>query len=246
MVFNHPDSGDTYQPGTTLMAWHIIFTRNDRRTKKSMLRVNNIDPMQPLPLGLLAEDLPKNNERPRLHKPILSTAPGQLMIDCHFLQSHALFGGISDDQADIVIDHLSQQKFKTGEYLFCQDDPGDRLFLITQGSVEILDETHATDPVQLAIRGTGDSIGEMALIDVQNRSASVRALEPVLTVSLSCHDLVSIHQQAPELFTQIIINVAREISRRLRSMDALLSTTIEDANSCLIRLNDKTDNLNKH
>jgi CRP-like cAMP-binding protein len=151
------------------------------------------------------------------------------MIDSSFLQSHALFGGISNEQITIVISHLEQQSFAAGSYLFRQGDSADRLFLICQGTVEVLDETNTANPVRLAVRGVGDSIGEMALIDVQNRSASIRTLEPVQTLSLSCHDLLKIHQCAPQLFTQIIINIAREISRRLRSMDALLSSALYDA-----------------
>ncbi|MEH6648563.1 MAG: cyclic nucleotide-binding domain-containing protein [Motiliproteus sp.] len=151
------------------------------------------------------------------------------MVDRSFLQSHALFGGISDSDIAIVEAQLKNEQFASGEYLFRQGDAGDRLLLICKGSVEILDEEGHATPVRLAVRGVGNSIGEMALIDIQSRSASVRALEPVTAMSLSCQSLLSIYQSTPELFTQIIVNIAREISRRLRSMDALLSSALYDA-----------------
>lgn len=151
------------------------------------------------------------------------------MVDRSFLQSHALFGGISDSDIAIVEAQLKQEQFASGDYLFRQGEPGDRLLLICRGSVEVLDEEGHATPVQLAVRGVGNSIGEMALIDIQSRSASVRALESVSAVSLSCQSLLSIYQSTPELFTQIIVNIAREISRRLRCMDALLSSALYDA-----------------
>ncbi|MEH6473928.1 MAG: cyclic nucleotide-binding domain-containing protein [Halopseudomonas sp.] len=154
------------------------------------------------------------------------------MIDKLFLQSHALFGGISDEQIDQVMVHLQQQQYQPGSYLFHQDETGDQLYLITQGSVEVLNDADLQDPVRLAVRSIGDSVGEMALIDVQNRSASVRALEPVTALSLSNDALGQIYQTNPLLFTQIIINIAREISRRLRSMDALLSCALYQSSKC--------------
>ncbi len=157
------------------------------------------------------------------------------MINRRFLQSHALFGGISDAQISVVMTHLKQERYPAGAYLFHQREVGDRLLLIVEGSVEVLSTTASTAPVRLAVRGVGDSVGEMALIDVQSRSASVRTLEPVRALSLSYHNLSRIYQIDPELYTRIIINIAREISRRLRSMDSLLSSALYDAADCLAR-----------
>ncbi|MEH6823483.1 MAG: cyclic nucleotide-binding domain-containing protein [Motiliproteus sp.] len=164
------------------------------------------------------------------------------MIDPVFLQAHALFGGVSDEQIPILVAHLNQEQYPPGAYLFHQEDAADRLFLITQGSVEVLSQTGAAEPVRLAVRGIGESIGEMALIDVQNRSASVRTLEPVVVLSLSHASLEQIYQAEPGLFTQIILNIAREISRRLRSMDALLGCALYETSDHQCRASIQTSN----
>ncbi len=148
------------------------------------------------------------------------------MIDDQLLLSWPLFGGVSQSGIRKVQALLKSEQYPQGCYLFHQGDPGDRLFLIIAGRVEVLDESSPGRSTRLAIREVGDSIGEMTLIDIQNRSASVRALEPVTVLSLSHADLHRLYESDQQLFILIIMNIAREISRRLRSVDALLSSTL--------------------
>ncbi|OMH39112.1 cyclic nucleotide-binding domain-containing protein [Motiliproteus sp. MSK22-1] len=144
------------------------------------------------------------------------------------LQSYALFGGVSDDELPVIESLLKTEHFATGEYLCHQGDPGDRLFLILSGSVEILSESANGELTCLAVRKQGESIGEMTLIDIQNRSASIRALEKVTVRSLSHFDLQQLYESHQQLFILIIMNIAREISRRLRTMNALLCSALYD------------------
>ncbi|MEH6626011.1 MAG: cyclic nucleotide-binding domain-containing protein [Motiliproteus sp.] len=142
------------------------------------------------------------------------------------LQSCPLFGGVSDQQLPLIKRFLNTQSYAPGSYLFHQGDSGDQLFLITQGQVEVLEQSNGHPQVRLAIREAGDSIGEMCLIDNQNRSASVKALDAVEVLSLSNADIHRLYQHDAQLYLLIIMNIAREISRRLRSMDALLGSTL--------------------
>ena len=59
----------------------------------------------------------------------------------------------------------------------------------------------------------------MELIDIQPRSATVKALEDVETVSLSNSDLLKLSQEDLETFSIIVVNIARIISRKLRKTD---------------------------
>jgi len=61
----------------------------------------------------------------------------------------------------------------------------------------------------------------MELIDMQRRSATVRALEPVSALALSNGDLFRIYESDLPTFTLVVLNLARELSRRLRSLDDL-------------------------
>lgn len=151
------------------------------------------------------------------------------MQDTHFLQSHSLFGGITDEQMQRVIPHLKEEHFNEGQVIVLEGDEGDRIYFICEGSVEVLKEQdgpNGPEQEKLAKLQAGDTFGEMELIDIQHRAATVRAVEPVTTVSFSNKDLYQIYHEDMKVYTLIIMNLAREISRRLRKMDALVASSL--------------------
>jgi len=148
------------------------------------------------------------------------------MVTIDKLQAYALFGGINDQQMMCLAQLLRPERLAQGAYLFHQGDAADRLFFIRQGQVEVLNRLSDETEVRLALRQEGDSIGEMAMIDMQCRSATVRALEPVELLSIRYRDLSDLYQRDPQLYTLILMNLARELSRRLRSMDAAVASSL--------------------
>jgi CRP/FNR family transcriptional regulator, cyclic AMP receptor protein len=151
------------------------------------------------------------------------------MISPQFLQTHALFGGLSDEQIERLLPLLSEERFAVGEYIVREGDNGDRLYFLCEGSVEVLkdiDTGHAVETKRLALMGVGDTFGEMGLIDIQSRSASVRALTDVTAMTLANADMLTIHERDPDAFIMIIMNMAREISRRLRRTNELVGTSL--------------------
>ncbi len=68
-------------------------------------------------------------------------------------------------------------QLKTGDMLFSEGDRGDTAYLIEEGELEVFKKTGSKE-VRLAIRRTGELIGEMSLLDEAPRSASVRARKP--------------------------------------------------------------------
>ena len=148
------------------------------------------------------------------------------MIELDFLRSHSLFGGIPDDNLEKVRLLLNEEYFKKGEVVIAEGDKEDRLFLIFQGSVEILKKApFSSKGIQerIAVLREGDTFGEMELIDIQPRSATVRTLEDTVAFTLSNRNLHKISKSDLPTFTFIIMNIAREISRRLRKMDNLVA-----------------------
>ncbi len=140
--------------------------------------------------------------------------------------SYALFSGLIPEDAALLSSSLKPQQFSEGAYLFRKGDEADRLFLIEQGSVEVLNDLSDDTQVQLAIRQEGDSVGEIGLIDSAIRTASVRALEPVRVLAFSYRQLNELRRTQKDLFIQILINIAREVSRRLASDDAVISSSL--------------------
>ncbi len=155
------------------------------------------------------------------------------MIDIHFLQSHALFGGVNDEALEKIRPYLKEMFYPMGTLIIEEGISNGRLHFIQRGQVEIVKKAHFSENgayERIAVLNTGDTFGEMELIDIQPPVASVRALEDTFVLSLSNHDLYEVRKWSLETFTLIIMNIAREISRRLRKMDALVASTLYAAN----------------
>lgn len=145
-----------------------------------------------------------------------------MKIKREFLQSHALFGGITDSDIEDIILLLEEEHFNKGDFIIREGEDGDMLHFLIEGSVEVVKQRpdDKENPYQqLAVFGPGDTFGEMELIDIQKRSASVRALEEVSALTLSNMDMYALYHSNLKAYTMIIMNIAREISRRLRAMD---------------------------
>ena len=138
-----------------------------------------------------------------------------------FLQSHALFGGIPDESMPAILAKLRRESHTTGEVIVREGDRPDRMHFILSGSAEVFIDATPDVPDDgefeaLRVLRPGDTFGEMGLIDTQPRAASVRALEPIETLSLSGPDLNRLYKEDAHVFTMIVLNLARELSRRLR------------------------------
>jgi CRP-like cAMP-binding protein len=149
-------------------------------------------------------------------------------VERQFLQSNALFGGLSDEEIEQIIPLLKEEHYSMGDYIIREGEDGGSLHFIVHGRVEVVKQAEG-DPeaplTQLAVMGPGETFGEMELIDIQRRSASVRALDDVCALSLSNRNMYGLYHSNLKLYTMIIMNIAREISRRLRRMDALVAQT---------------------
>ena len=149
------------------------------------------------------------------------------MVRPEYLQSHALFGGVADDDLAAIIPLLREENYAAGADVVREGEEGDRMYFIRQGSVEVLKKlADDNGERRLAVLNEGDTFGEMELIDIQNRSASVRALESLTVLTLANEAMYEIFEHNRDAFIIILMNIAREISRRLRKMDALVASSL--------------------
>ena len=134
------------------------------------------------------------------------------------LQQMPIFGGISDKALQFMLAKSSTVRLAAGDYFFHEGDKADALFVLEQGKVSI---TKCWEEQNCIIRylSQGDCFGEMALIDLGPRSATVRAEEDCCAIELSLAVLHELYEQDPTQFALIQMNLARELSRRLREVN---------------------------
>jgi len=145
------------------------------------------------------------------------------MKSARFLQEQPVFGGVDDHAMEAIMPLLREVDFAAGEVIVREGDDGDAMFVICSGSVEVLKAGSGDSSLgkRIAVLHVGDVFGEMELIDMQRRSATVRAIEPVSALALANGDLFRIYESDMPTFTLIVLNLARELSRRLRGIDEL-------------------------
>jgi len=137
------------------------------------------------------------------------------------LQRMPIFGGIRDDVLDLLLAGSSKATRAETDYFFRENEPADSLFVIEAGRVAILKQWQGQEQL-LAELGPGDCFGEMALMDLSPRSASVKALEPTVTIEIPIGAIHALYDRDLEQFALIQMNLGREVSRRLRVADERL------------------------
>lgn len=147
-----------------------------------------------------------------------------------FLYSHSLFGGLTSDEIDSLRGFFVEHFYEKNEVILHQGEPNNTIFFILEGTVVVCKHPQHTegigDPVCERIisnLSAGDTFGEMELIDIQPCAASVIAKEPTRVLTFTNYDLYKLSKSHCRTYAMIIMNLAREISRRLRKADEDLS-----------------------
>ncbi len=105
-----------------------------------------------------------------------------------FLKKVELFAGLSDEDLDRLCDVVEEVCLSAGEELFAEGDPGDQAYVIKEGELEVIKKSVDRD-VFLAIRKSGEVIGEMALLEDAPRSATIRCSMDSVLLAIHKEDL---------------------------------------------------------
>jgi CRP/FNR family transcriptional regulator, cyclic AMP receptor protein len=134
------------------------------------------------------------------------------------LQMMPIFGGIRDDILQFILDASPIVLASKGKFFFHEQDAASSMFVLEQGKAAIL-KTWKGREYLLRELNSGDCFGEMSLIDLQPRSASVLATEDSVAIEIASATLYQIYKKDLEQLALIYMNMGREVSRRLRETD---------------------------
>jgi len=137
------------------------------------------------------------------------------------LQRMPVFGGIRAEILRHLLGTCPIVEVPVGEFFFRERDPADAMFVLEQGKVAVL-KSWKDEEYLLHALDTGDCFGEMALMDLMPRSASVRATTVCRAIVVSAASLYRVYEKDMEQFAMIQMNMGREVSRRLREADERL------------------------
>lgn len=137
------------------------------------------------------------------------------------LQRMPIFGALRDDTLEFLLALTHEVCIPAGAWFFREGDAADSLFVLESGSASVLKHWQGR-PFVLRHLHPGDCFGEMALMDLMPRSASVQADEDCVAIELGSGDLYRLSKHDLGQFALIQMNMGREVSRRLRETDELL------------------------
>ena len=144
------------------------------------------------------------------------------------LRNIGLFGALSDDVLEYLSTLLTVETPPAGATLFREGEDANAMFVVINGEVEVLKKSKRSVEARVAVLGPGDWFGEMSIVDIQPRSATVRALAPSRLLRISSADLDALYRHDLRSYAIIILNLARELSRRLRVADGILADLISN------------------
>ena len=151
-------------------------------------------------------------------------APPPPKLNADHLANIGLFGGLQRETLELLATELPTRRVEAGEIVVEEGDTSNQMFIVIGGELEVVKSGESGGDVRVAILGPNDWFGEMSIIDVQPRSASVRAVAPTLVVSMSAEHVENLlYRRNAKDYALFIMNIARELSRRLRVADGILA-----------------------
>lgn len=152
-----------------------------------------------------------------VYTPKTSTVNDALPI----LKSVTIFSGINDRNLEYIYENCALLEAQVGDILVEEGMPATEIFILLRGNVTIVLNLRE-EPIELVDFGRGNCIGEASVIGIQNHSASAVVLDDALLLVLTRKILMCIFETNKDLFSFLILNIARELARRLHHSDEIL------------------------
>jgi CRP/FNR family transcriptional regulator, cyclic AMP receptor protein len=140
-----------------------------------------------------------------------------------FLVATPFFGGLSDASLDLLVSMLVERRFDAGVTIVAEGEPGRSLFVVLSGELVVSKLGDAGREIHMSRLAPGDFFGEMTLIEMQNRSATVVAETPTVLYELTARQLYTYYKSDIHAYVIVLQNINRELCRRLRRSDNRLA-----------------------
>jgi CRP/FNR family cyclic AMP-dependent transcriptional regulator len=142
--------------------------------------------------------------------------------DPSFLANITMFELLDEDDRIALASVVDELKVPAGNTLFQAGDPGDSLFIVRMGEIELFIKDTAGQTIVLHTAKAGDMFGELAMLDSGARTATALALTDAELLVLDRDDLVLLFQRKPEA----ALHMLASLTSLTRKADELLRTRV--------------------
>ncbi len=141
-----------------------------------------------------------------------------------------LFALLDEQERSLLAERVTLVEFEAGKVIFNVGDPGDSMYIVTSGEVQLSVKTKTGEEMFLERPNAGDFFGEISLLDEGPRTASARTLTAVKAIEVDRGDLDELFRLKPAAAMDLLAATGR----RLRHNSALLR------NAATRNVNDET------
>jgi CRP-like cAMP-binding protein len=139
------------------------------------------------------------------------------------LEKVPIFAGLNDAALSLLWDRAKEVKAPAGEVVVREGEAGNRLFVVGEGQVRVCKNFGKPDEVELAKLGPSNFFGEMCILETLPRSATVQAVTDTTLYSLTSLAFYHLYEAVPAQHSILVLNIARDVSRRLRHLDEVFA-----------------------
>ena len=136
-----------------------------------------------------------------------------------------LLAQLSLEQLEAVAQLTEEAEYLPGELIVREGEPGDRLYLLLEGSVRVVKGHGTPQELELRTLEAVDYFGEMAVLADEPRSATIVAASPARLLSLDGESLRELIREHPD----VSFSIFRVLTARLRAAEGRLSGRDEPA-----------------
>lgn len=149
------------------------------------------------------------------------------MNDLDFLQKTPLFAGMDQAQLQVIATDIVRRRFRQGEVIFREGDPGQVLYLIQTGQIRIfVNGLDGSETSVILFGRPGEIFGELAVVDGLPRSATAVALGNTLLLTIDRERFRHHMRQHPQLALNFMKELSLKVRYNTRQMDSLASLPV--------------------
>lgn len=147
-----------------------------------------------------------------------------------FFSQIRLFSSLSADELNDILRAVQPMNLTAGQRLFSQGDAGDAAFIIQSGSIEVFAESGGEE-IAITTMGSGEVLGELALLDGSPRSASARACEATSLMRLDRTEFDFLRRNLRPAAYQVIRAISQTLCERIRDTNDHIGRLLTDDDS---------------
>lgn len=148
-----------------------------------------------------------------------------------FLAQTEIFSGLQPTQRVKIAELCTSMEWQAGDTIFSEGDPGDNIYLVRKGLIEIVIDTAVPSPDEdqapqmrtIVTLGCGQVLGEVAMIDGGSRTAAARCAEDgSQLLAIDGEKLMALCEEDPAIGFRVMRNIAADLAFKIRHSDLAL------------------------